>query len=153
MVSVFMAARTRVAARTDLLRRQGRLHAAAQAYMRALDFCSNAPERRFLERRLTEVSGRNNGLTSAGLPSLYSCSVICLDYRPDAGDERASTDLLFAADRSHSRSAALTLFRRLIVHGLLDGTSFSQVRTTPITSSVASRSACSGRARAAKMPA
>jgi RNA polymerase sigma-70 factor, ECF subfamily len=43
------------AARADLLRRLGRDHEAAAAYQRALALTANAPERRFLERRLLEV--------------------------------------------------------------------------------------------------
>jgi RNA polymerase sigma-70 factor (ECF subfamily) len=44
------------AARADLLRRLGRLPEAAQAYRAALDLVGNEPERRFLERRLAQVS-------------------------------------------------------------------------------------------------
>jgi RNA polymerase sigma-70 factor (ECF subfamily) len=43
------------AARADLLRRLGRRREAAAAYRAALDRVGSAPERRFLERRLTEV--------------------------------------------------------------------------------------------------
>ena len=42
--------------RADLLRRLGRRDEAATAYRRALALTSNAPERRFLARRLAEVS-------------------------------------------------------------------------------------------------
>ncbi|MER5598811.1 sigma-70 family RNA polymerase sigma factor [Streptomyces sp. NPDC002265] len=42
------------ATRADLLRRAGRPLEAAEAYERALELVRNAPERRFLERRLTE---------------------------------------------------------------------------------------------------
>lgn len=44
------------AARADLLRRAGRDAEAAVAYRRALDLCHNTAERRFLLRRLAEVS-------------------------------------------------------------------------------------------------
>jgi RNA polymerase sigma-70 factor (ECF subfamily) len=43
------------AARADLLRRLGRLEEAASCYREALELTDNAPERRFLERRLREV--------------------------------------------------------------------------------------------------
>lgn len=46
------------AARADLLRRAGRLEAATAAYVRALDLCQNAAERRFLQRRLAEMAPR-----------------------------------------------------------------------------------------------
>lgn len=46
------------AARADLLRRSGELEAASAAYVRALALCRNAAERRFLQRRLTEVAAR-----------------------------------------------------------------------------------------------
>jgi RNA polymerase sigma-70 factor (ECF subfamily) len=42
--------------RADLLRRLGRRDEAASAYRRALELAGEAPERRFLERRLAEVS-------------------------------------------------------------------------------------------------
>ena len=45
------------AARADLLRRLGRRPEAAQAYRDALALVTNDAERRYLERRLTEVSG------------------------------------------------------------------------------------------------
>jgi RNA polymerase sigma-70 factor (ECF subfamily) len=44
------------AARADLLRRLGRHAEAATAYRQALAWVTNAAERRFLERRLAEVS-------------------------------------------------------------------------------------------------
>jgi RNA polymerase sigma-70 factor (ECF subfamily) len=44
------------AARADLLRQLGRSREAAAAYERALELASSEPERRFLERRLAEVS-------------------------------------------------------------------------------------------------
>ena len=44
------------AARADLLRRLGRVPEARQAYRQALGLVGAAPERRFLERRLAEVS-------------------------------------------------------------------------------------------------
>jgi RNA polymerase sigma-70 factor (ECF subfamily) len=44
------------AARADLLRRLGRADAAAESYRRALALTENATERRFLERRLRELS-------------------------------------------------------------------------------------------------
>jgi RNA polymerase sigma-70 factor, ECF subfamily len=43
------------AARADLLRRAGRYEEAVAAYARALELCLNMAERRFLQRRLTEV--------------------------------------------------------------------------------------------------
>jgi RNA polymerase sigma-70 factor, ECF subfamily len=45
------------AARADLLRRLNRLDAAAEAYRRALALTTNETERRFLQRRLAELSG------------------------------------------------------------------------------------------------
>ena len=42
--------------RADLLRRLGRRGEAAQAYREALALTDNAPERRFLERRLREAA-------------------------------------------------------------------------------------------------
>jgi len=45
------------AARADLLRRTGAAAEAAASYARALELASNESERRFLERRLREVSG------------------------------------------------------------------------------------------------
>jgi RNA polymerase sigma-70 factor (ECF subfamily) len=47
------------AAQADLLRRAGRLDSAAEAYQKALARCANSVERRFLERRLSEVSTAN----------------------------------------------------------------------------------------------
>ena len=44
------------AARADLLRRLGRRDEAAASYREALALTDNAPERRFLERRLDEVA-------------------------------------------------------------------------------------------------
>jgi RNA polymerase sigma-70 factor (ECF subfamily) len=44
------------AARADLLRRLGRRSDAAESYQRALELATSEPERRFLERRLAEVS-------------------------------------------------------------------------------------------------
>jgi RNA polymerase sigma-70 factor (ECF subfamily) len=44
------------AARADLLRRLGRHAEAAEAYRHALALVTNAAERRFLERRLAEVT-------------------------------------------------------------------------------------------------
>ena len=46
------------AARADLLRRLGSSSEAAESYRRALELVSNESERRFLERRLREVSGQ-----------------------------------------------------------------------------------------------
>jgi len=43
------------AARADLLRRMGSLEAAAESYAKALELVTNESERRFLQRRLTEV--------------------------------------------------------------------------------------------------
>jgi RNA polymerase sigma-70 factor (ECF subfamily) len=51
------------AARADLLRRLGRSGDAAESYTRALALVTNDAERRFLERRLREVQGRDDGLT------------------------------------------------------------------------------------------
>jgi RNA polymerase sigma-70 factor (ECF subfamily) len=45
------------AARADLLARLGRSDEAATAYERALRLASQAPERRFIERRIAEVRG------------------------------------------------------------------------------------------------
>jgi RNA polymerase sigma-70 factor (ECF subfamily) len=45
------------AARADLLRREGRWMEAAESYRQALAVVTNDPERRFLERRLTQVEG------------------------------------------------------------------------------------------------
>ena len=45
------------AARADLLRRAGRLADAAESYRRAIALGGNDGERRFLERRLREVTG------------------------------------------------------------------------------------------------
>jgi RNA polymerase sigma-70 factor (ECF subfamily) len=44
------------AARADLLRRAGRRAEAAEAYMRAIALCANVVERRYLTRRLAELS-------------------------------------------------------------------------------------------------
>jgi RNA polymerase sigma-70 factor (ECF subfamily) len=52
------------AARADLLRRLGASGEAAQSYARALELVANASERRFLERRLREVSS----VPIAGVP-------------------------------------------------------------------------------------
>jgi RNA polymerase sigma-70 factor (ECF subfamily) len=46
------------AARADLMRRAGWRADAAAAYRRAIALCTNAVERRYLERRLAEVGGR-----------------------------------------------------------------------------------------------
>jgi len=46
------------AARADLCRRLGRMEEARAAYERALELARQAPERRFLERRLAELAGR-----------------------------------------------------------------------------------------------
>jgi RNA polymerase sigma-70 factor (ECF subfamily) len=43
-------------ARADLCRRLGRTQEAAEAYRRALSLARQEPERRFLQRRLAEVS-------------------------------------------------------------------------------------------------
>jgi RNA polymerase sigma-70 factor (ECF subfamily) len=45
------------AARADMLRRMGKRDEAAKSYKRALNLVSNDSERRFLQRRLREVSG------------------------------------------------------------------------------------------------
>ena len=50
------------AARADLLRRSGRYAEAAAAYVRALELCQNTAERRFLQRRLTELAAADNDL-------------------------------------------------------------------------------------------
>jgi RNA polymerase sigma-70 factor (ECF subfamily) len=47
------------AARADFLRRAGRLAAAADSYRRALALASHEAEKKFLERRLREVSERS----------------------------------------------------------------------------------------------
>jgi RNA polymerase sigma-70 factor (ECF subfamily) len=44
-------------ARADLLRRAGRRDEAMKAYERALGLATNPVERRFLERRLSELAG------------------------------------------------------------------------------------------------
>jgi RNA polymerase sigma-70 factor (ECF subfamily) len=44
--------------RADLLRRLGRDDEARAAYVRALELTQQGPEQRFLERRLTDLSGR-----------------------------------------------------------------------------------------------
>ena len=49
------------AARADLLRRLGSFQEAAKSYERALELVTNDSERRYLERRLREVSGRWEG--------------------------------------------------------------------------------------------
>jgi RNA polymerase sigma-70 factor, ECF subfamily len=49
------------AARADLLRRLGSRADAAASYARALALATNDAERRFLERRLGEVQGRDDG--------------------------------------------------------------------------------------------
>ena len=49
------------AARADLLRRIGSSAEAAKSYARALALVTNDDERRFLERRLREVDGRDHG--------------------------------------------------------------------------------------------
>jgi RNA polymerase sigma-70 factor (ECF subfamily) len=46
------------AARADLLRRSGRTEEAAASYREALSLCQNRIERRFLQRRLTELAAR-----------------------------------------------------------------------------------------------
>ena len=43
------------AARADLLRRTNQREAAADAYQRALELCSNPTERAYLQRRLDEM--------------------------------------------------------------------------------------------------
>jgi RNA polymerase sigma-70 factor (ECF subfamily) len=45
------------AVRADLNRRLGRSDEAAASYRRALELARQEPERRFLERRLAEISG------------------------------------------------------------------------------------------------
>jgi RNA polymerase sigma-70 factor, ECF subfamily len=47
------------AARADLLRRTGRWNSAVQAYERALSLTSNAVERRYLRRRISELQNRS----------------------------------------------------------------------------------------------
>ncbi|HEX4446678.1 MAG TPA: DUF6596 domain-containing protein [Polyangiaceae bacterium] len=56
------------AARADFERRLGDLPAAARSYQRALELVGNDSERRFLERRLREVTGTGTG-TGMGKPS------------------------------------------------------------------------------------
>src|SRR5690242_20457249 len=46
------------AARADLLRRAGRMEEATTSYREALSLCQNRIERRFLQRRLTELAAR-----------------------------------------------------------------------------------------------
>lgn len=50
------------AARADLCRRLGRLPEARQSYERALSLARQEPERRFLERRLKELTATGRGL-------------------------------------------------------------------------------------------
>lgn len=47
-------------ARADLLRRAGRLDEATASYRRALDFCQNEVERRFLLRRVRELANEES---------------------------------------------------------------------------------------------
>ena len=62
------------ATRADLLRRLGRREAAAASYREALALVSNAAERRFLERRLAEVSRpAPDGAAPSTAPPLRSC--------------------------------------------------------------------------------
>ncbi len=49
------------ATRADLLRRLGRSQDAAAAYRRALDLATGQPERRYLARRLDEVTAAPAG--------------------------------------------------------------------------------------------
>jgi len=57
------------AARADLLRRLGRAQQAREAYRRALELARQEPERRFLQRRLREVTDRSSDPTeSPGAP-------------------------------------------------------------------------------------
>jgi predicted RNA polymerase sigma factor len=46
-------------ARADLLRRLGRATEAAESYRKALELATNPVDRRFLDRRLREVSRRS----------------------------------------------------------------------------------------------
>jgi RNA polymerase sigma-70 factor (ECF subfamily) len=48
------------AARADLLWRTNQREAAADAYKRALDLCTNKPERDYLQRRLGEMLNTRN---------------------------------------------------------------------------------------------
>ena len=48
------------AARADLLRRLGRWHEAREAYRHALELVTDEPQRRFLRRRIDEVSSRES---------------------------------------------------------------------------------------------
>ena len=50
------------AARADLLRRMGSLSEARKSYKRALELVTNESERRFLERRLKQVTARSTSL-------------------------------------------------------------------------------------------
>jgi RNA polymerase sigma-70 factor (ECF subfamily) len=54
------------AARADLLRRLGRREEAAGAYQEALKLVTNAAERRYLDGRLSEVTGAAHPLSPAG---------------------------------------------------------------------------------------
>jgi RNA polymerase sigma-70 factor, ECF subfamily len=54
------------ASRADLLRRGERLEDAAASYARALELCQNSVERRFLQRRLSEVAVRRASTGNAG---------------------------------------------------------------------------------------
>lgn len=48
-------------ARADFLRRLGRTHESAASYRRALELAQQEPERRFLEKRLTELAESSRG--------------------------------------------------------------------------------------------
>jgi RNA polymerase sigma-70 factor (ECF subfamily) len=52
------------AARADMLRRIGSAKEASASYRRALEMATNESERRFLERRLSEVAGAGSGTAS-----------------------------------------------------------------------------------------
>lgn len=53
-------------ARADLCRRLGRVTEARESYQRAYALCQQGPERRFLERRLDELSELESGDTCSG---------------------------------------------------------------------------------------
>ena len=46
------------AAQAELCRRAGNFHTARDAYQRAISLARQEPERRFLARRLSEISGQ-----------------------------------------------------------------------------------------------
>ncbi len=98
------------AARADLLRRLGRNQEAQKAYERALALTQQEPERRFLEKRLREVT--------AGDPMKYLCLVYMEKDKWHAvhdgecktfGDGLRKTGVLHAAEPLHPVETATTV--------------------------------------------